>query len=67
MAGAPQAGVLEKWHGTTWLVQRKVLPAGDTWAGLSGISCTAALVCEAVGYHGPAVDSTRRLALRYSS
>jgi hypothetical protein len=67
MAGPPQVGVLEKWDGTTWSVQRKVLPAGDTWAGLSGISCTPDLACEPVGYHGPAVDSTHLLALRYSS
>jgi hypothetical protein len=66
MAGPPQVGVLEKWNGTRWSVQRKARPARDTWAGLSGISCTTDLVCEAVGYHGPAVDSTRLLALRYS-
>jgi hypothetical protein len=67
MAGPPQAGVLEKWNGTTWSVQEKVLPAGDTSASLSGISCTKGPVCEAVGYHGPAVDGTHLLALRYSS
>jgi hypothetical protein len=44
-----------------------MLPAGDTWAGLSGISCAADLACEAVGYYGPAVDRTHLLALRYSS
>jgi hypothetical protein len=66
-AGPPQAGVLEKWNGATWSVQKKVLPAGDRWAGLSGISCTTGPVCEAVGYHGPAVDDTHLLALRYSS
>ena len=66
-AGPPQAGVLEKWNGTTWSVQKTVLPAGDGWAGLSGISCTTGPVCEAVGYNGPAVDDTHLLALRYSS
>jgi hypothetical protein len=66
-AGPPQAGLLEKWNGTTWSVQKRVLAAGDTWAGLSGISCTAGRVCEAVGYHGPEVDGTHLLALRYSS
>ena len=66
-AGRLQSGLLEKWNGTTWSVQKKVLPAGDKWAGLSGISCTTGPVCEAVGYHGPAVDGTHLLALRYSS
>ena len=66
-AGRLQSGLLEKWNGTTWSVQKKVLPAGDKWAGLPGISCTTGPVCEAVGYHGPAVDGTHLLALRYSS
>jgi hypothetical protein len=62
-----QVGVLEKWNGTTWSVQKKVLPAGDTSARLSGISCTTGPVCEAVGYHGKTVTSDYLLALRYSS
>jgi hypothetical protein len=66
-AGPPQAGVLEKWNGTTWSVQDTVLPAGDVSAGLSGISCTTGPVCETVGYHGPTTDSTHLLALRYSA
>ena len=67
MAVPPQAGVLEKWNGATWSVQEKVLPAGDKWALLSGISCTTGPVCEAVGYHDPAAGSTHLLALRYSA
>jgi hypothetical protein len=62
-----QAGVLEKWNGTRWSVQEKVLPAGDTSARLSGISCTTGPVCEAVGYHGVAAYGDHLLALRYSS
>jgi hypothetical protein len=62
-----QVGVLEKWNGTTWSVQEKVLPAGDTSARLSGISCTTGPVCEAVGYHGKVVSGSHLLALRYSS
>jgi hypothetical protein len=62
-----QVGVLEKWNGTRWLVQEKVLPAGDTTARLSGISCTAGPVCEAVGYHEKVVPGGHLLALRYSS
>jgi hypothetical protein len=62
-----QAGILEKWNGTNWTVQEKVLPAGDTSARLSGISCTTGPVCEAVGYHGVAAYRDHVLALRYSS
>jgi hypothetical protein len=62
-----QVGVLEKRNGTTWSVQEKVLPAGDTSARLSGISCTTGPVCEAVGYHGVSAYRDHVLALRYSS
>jgi hypothetical protein len=62
-----QAGVLEKWNGSRWSVQEKVLPAGDKWAGLSGISCTTGPVCEAAGYHANTTRNSHLLALRYSS
>ena len=65
--GPQRVGVLEKWNGTTWSVQKRVLPAGDMWAGLSGISCTTGPVCEAVGYHGVSARRDHLLALRYSS
>jgi hypothetical protein len=62
-----QVGVLEKWNGARWSMQEKVLPAGDTSARLSGISCSTGPVCEAVGYHGKVVADSHLLALRYSS
>jgi len=62
-----QVGVLEKWNGTAWSVQEKVLPAGDTRARLGGISCTTGPVCEAVGFHEKVIAKSRLLALRYSS
>jgi hypothetical protein len=65
-AGA-QAGVLAKWNGTRWSVQKTVLPAGDTAARLNGISCATGPVCEAVGYHAKATRHSHLLALRYSS
>jgi hypothetical protein len=65
--GPQEAGVLQKWNGTKWSVQEKVLPAGDTSARLTGISCTTGPVCEAVGGHGKDVSASHLLALRYSS
>ena len=59
--------MLEKWNGTAWSVQEKVLPAGDTRARLGGISCTTGPVCEAVGFHEKVIAKSRLLALRYSS
>jgi hypothetical protein len=59
--------VLEKWNGTSWSVQKQVLPAGNKWAGLSGISCTTGPVCEAVGYQAKTSRNSHLLALRYST
>jgi hypothetical protein len=59
-----QVGLLEKWNGTRWSVQKKVLPAGDTLARLNGISCTTGPACETVGFHE---FGAHLLALRYSS
>ena len=62
-----EVGLLEKWNGTMWSVQDKVLPAGDTSADLPGISCTTGPVCEAVGWHEKSIPNSHVLALRYSS
>jgi hypothetical protein len=62
-----RAGVLEEWNGVRWSVQEKMLPAGDKWAGLGGISCTTGPVCEAVGYQAKAPRGSHLLAVRYSS
>lgn len=35
-SASTQAGLLERWNGTQWSVQEKVLPAGDSSARLSG-------------------------------
>ena len=59
-----EVGLLEKWNGTKWSLQKKVLPAGDTAARLNGISCITGPVCETVGFHEA---SAHLLALRYSS
>jgi hypothetical protein len=63
-SASTQVGLLEKWNGTKWSVQKKVLPAGDALARLNGIWCTTGPVCEAVGWRG---SSPALLALRYSS
>ena len=39
----------EAWDGTSWTIQSVPSPAGSTSAGLSGVSCTSATFCEAVG------------------
>src|SRR5215469_3056556 len=39
----------EAWNGTAWKLQPTPNPAGATNTALSGVSCTAAGACEAVG------------------
>jgi hypothetical protein len=58
-----QAGLLEKWNGTAWSVQKTVPAVGNRSASLTGISCTTGPVCEAVG----AYAGEYLLALRYSA
>lgn len=40
----------EKWNGRSWSVMRLAQPAGAGGSGLTGVSCTSARACTAVGY-----------------
>ncbi len=43
----------ERWNGTEWSRQEPPLPTGATkYNGLTGVSCTSAAACTAVGYFG---------------
>jgi hypothetical protein len=42
--------VAEAWNGTSWSIQKTPNPKGATYSQLSGVSCTAARACTAVGY-----------------
>ena len=49
----------EKWNGRSWSVMRLAQPTGATGAGLTGVSCTSARACTAVGYDsGPNLGGT---------
>jgi len=39
----------EVWNGAAWVIRPVPVPAGGSFAGLNGVSCTAAASCEAVG------------------
>jgi hypothetical protein len=59
--------VAEVWDGSTWTLQTPPTPSGATSRGLSGVSCTSATACTAVGHYvsgGAGVVVT--LAERYS-
>ncbi len=39
----------ERWNGTAWSIQETVTPTGAKSSSLSGVSCTSATACTAVG------------------
>ena len=40
----------ERWNGTSWTIQSTPNPTGAKGSSLSGVSCTSASACTAVGY-----------------
>jgi hypothetical protein len=64
IGGLPLA---EVWNGTSWTLQAPAVPGGG-FVALTGVSCTAATTCTAVGYysqnHGP--FATLALAERWN-
>jgi hypothetical protein len=47
--------LVEHWNGTSWSIVASANPAGPAFAALSGVSCTSATDCTAVGF---ALDSS---------
>jgi hypothetical protein len=62
-----QVALAEAWDGSTWTIQPTPTPRGATGSHLSGVSCTAAAACTAVGKYQTASGSQVTLAERYSS
>jgi hypothetical protein len=42
--------LVERWNGTSWSIQPTPNPSGSNESVLSGVACTAATACTAVGY-----------------
>ncbi len=54
-----QGMLAERWNGRSWASMHLARPAGATSAGLTGVSCTSARACTAVGWDsGPGVGGT---------
>jgi hypothetical protein len=55
-----QLTLAEQWDGTTWTIQTTPTPSGVTSSSLSGVSCTSASTCTAVGTYstGPGTQLT---------
>src|SRR5215472_12901349 len=52
----------EAWNGTAWTLQPTPNPSGTTNSGLSGVSCSAASACEAVGSYANSAGNGVTLA-----
>jgi hypothetical protein len=49
-SGDNQFTLAERWNGTKWTTQTTPNPAGSAESYLTGVSCTSATACVAVGY-----------------
>ena len=57
--------LIERWNGATWKIMSSPNPPGQTFAGLSDVTCTSPTSCIAVGYYDTAKWS-RTLVERWS-
>ena len=55
----------ERWNGTSWTIQATPNPAGSSASVLSGVSCSSATACTAVGFYTDSTGTTRTLAERW--
>jgi hypothetical protein len=62
----PTGPFAEGWNGTTWTVQTTPSPAGADESPLTGVSCTAASTCTAVGQYQGTSGTYLTLAERES-
>ena len=56
----------ERWNGTSWATQTTPNPSGAEYSGLSGVSCTTASACTAVGYYDNSAGTGVTLAERWN-
>ncbi len=56
----------EAWDGSNWRVEATPNPAGDTGAGLAGVSCTSVASCTAVGDYDDSGGGSQVLAERWN-
>jgi hypothetical protein len=65
--GWDSAGALvEHWNGTAWSIESTPTPTGATHTVLSGVSCTTATACTAVGGYTNSLGTQVTLAERHS-
>jgi hypothetical protein len=61
-SGDGDSPLAETWNGTTWALQSVPLPTGALAGYLTGVSCTSASACTAVGYYANSGNANVALA-----
>ena len=61
----PVAALIERWDGTSWNVLAAALPARARFSSLTGVSCSGAASCMAVGRYTAANGAGRVLTERW--
>lgn len=64
--GGKVVGLAERWNGKRWTIEPTPNPTGATSSSLTGVSCTAARGCTAVGSYENAIGKHAALAERWS-
>lgn len=65
--GSGAAGTLaEVWNGKKWAIEHTANPTGAKDSSLSGVSCTSATTCTAVGYYENSANTSLTLAEAWS-
>jgi hypothetical protein len=61
-SSAVDVTLAERWNGTKWAVQSTPNPSGAQFSELTGVSCSSATACTAVGYSETSSGATMMLA-----
>jgi hypothetical protein len=64
--GVTYLSLAEGWNGINWATQATPNPSGTTFSAFTGVSCTSATACTAVGYYGKSSGGYLTLAARWN-
>jgi hypothetical protein len=65
-SSAADETLAEQWNGTTWAIQSTPNPSGAQFPELTGVSCSSATACTAVGYYTSSDGAFVTLAERWN-
>ena len=63
---SPNRTLVERWNGSTWRIVASPIPHGFTGVRLTGVGCSSATACTAVGYSVQGLSTETMLAERWN-